>query len=87
MDTRSVAAGVLAVLESGLIIRKIASLLFFFDDVELENPRPFFLPSEQNRACRAPVLVRPPGISFMTLRLELMPLGGLQPRRATIQPQ
>ena len=74
MDIRSVAAGVLAVLESGLIIRKIASLLFF-------------LPSEQNRACRAPVLVRPPGISFMTLRLELMPLGGLQPRRAAIQPQ
>ena len=30
LDIRSVAAGVLAVLESGLIIRKIASLLFFF---------------------------------------------------------
>ena len=44
-------------------------------------------PSEQNNACRAPVVIRPPGILFMTLRLVLMSLQRSTTHRAAIQPQ
>ena len=47
----------------------------------------FVCPSEQNNACRAPVVIRPPGILFMTLRLGLMSLQRSTTRRAAIQPQ